>query len=105
MNYNIVLINFPEPPVENFMMLDEDFEFPEFGDLNEVKKNISKSFPNIEWIDAATGSLNLSDTTIEIKLEPTMILIESEGNDLEYIQQLCQSNKWSAYDCMAGEPL
>jgi hypothetical protein len=86
-----------------------DTKPPPLGDAGDVRSQITKVLPKVDWHDPAWGILEGSGWSIEFNhqtngvTESIMLHVRGGGDPLTPITSMCKSNGWIALDCSSGE--
>ena len=86
-----------------------DTKPPPLGDAGDVRSQITKVLPKVDWHDPAWGILEGSDWSIEFNhkksglSEYMMLHVRGGGDPLSAITAMCKSNGWVALDCSSGD--
>lgn len=86
-----------------------DTKPPPLGDANEVRAQISKVLPNVDWKDPAWGVVEGNGWSIEFNhqrsgvSESVMLHVRGGGDPFPAIVSICKANGWVALDCSSGE--
>ena len=103
MSWDVLIIRLNNPPPEGSNLPDVFDPLP-LGSGEDLKSDISKLFPGIDWSHPSLGSLQNPDFTIEFSfprecdVNNLMLHIFGSGNPLPIICRLCTEFGWYAYD-------
>jgi hypothetical protein len=107
MSWDVVVFAFenPPPPMDKW---PDDFRPPPMGEAKQVRDQITRSLPKIDWSDPGWGRLREGDYSIEFNfqedgiVEGFMLHVRGGGDPLTPICKLCLENGWYALDCSTG---
>ena len=106
MSWDVMILALNTSPFENELA---DLQPVLMGDAEEVRVQISRSFPSVDWSDPAWGELVEKSYVIEFNfvragpVDHFTLHIRGEGDPVRAVARLCQEHGWYAYDCSAGE--
>jgi len=108
MSWDVLIFNFHGPFPSKEELNAKDFRPPPVGEVDLVRKKLSKSISEIDWSDPSWGILRGDGFRMEFNLQKDgivqsfMIHIYGGGNPLPIIHKLCVDNDWFAFDTSSG---
>jgi len=87
----------------------DDHQFVPMGDAVEVRSNISKVLPDVDWSDPAWGVLDGDGYSIEFNFQPDgpvtgfMLHVRGGSDPIAAIVKLCSAHGWAAIDTSTGD--
>jgi hypothetical protein len=106
MSWDVLILALNTSPFENE---PADLQPVLMGDAEEVRVQISRSFPSVDWSDPAWGELVEEAYVIEFNfvragpVDHFTLHVRGGGDPVRAVTRLCQEHGWYAYDCSTGE--
>ncbi len=110
MSWDVIVFDFDGKPPANILGLPDDYEIPEIGASDVVRKAISSGFPATDWSDTGWGVVDGDGWSIEFNIgqeaEVGQMMIwhvRGSGDPVTPIAALCKAQGWSPLDSVDSQ--